>query len=315
MKGKPIYVKQKNALYRRFQKVNCRLSIMMVKLSFVFLKITVLLTPQFINGLNSIQKSKQIMERFLPLNKLLNSRNKLPYSKKRTSYKKSNCHIHALLKQRLKAIELLKSKHKISRLCRALNVSRSTYYNTLNREPSKRDIENQKIRSHLLELYIKYNKRLGVIKLNRRLFVKYGISISLGRVYRLLKSMPLPLMSTVKPSFKAYKHSNDEDGINVLNQEFSPSEPNKVWVSDFTYIKTAKGFRYLCVIMDLFYRKIIAWKLSNRMNSTLILDVFYDAYNVRMPQGNLLFHSDRGSQCRSFKVRTVIDDYYIVQSF
>ena len=67
--------------------------------------------------------------------------------------------------------------------------------------------------------------------------------------------------------------------------------------------------------MDLFSRKIIAWKLSNRMNSTLILDVFYDAYNVRKPQGNLLFHSDRGSQYRSFKVRKVMDEYNVVQSF
>lgn len=127
--------------------------------------------------------------------------------------------------------------------------------------------------------------------------------------------MPLPRMSTVKPSFKASKNNNDEECINVLNQEFRPSEPNKVWVSDFTYIKTSKGFRYLCVIMDLFSRKIIAWKLSNRMNSTLILDVFYDAYNVRKPQGNLLFHSDRGSQYRSFKVRKVMDEYNVVQSF
>ncbi|WP_419178508.1 DDE-type integrase/transposase/recombinase [Erysipelothrix aquatica] len=62
--------------------------------------------------------------------------------------------------------------------------------------------------------------------------------------------------------------------MNFLNQEFSPSEPNKVWVSDFTYIRTPKGLRYLCVIMDLYSRKIIAWRLSNRMNSTLILNVF-----------------------------------------
>ncbi|QIK57046.1 DDE-type integrase/transposase/recombinase [Erysipelothrix sp. HDW6A] len=118
--------------------------------------------------------------------------------------------------------------------------------------------------------------------------------------------MPLARMSTVKPLFKASKHNNDKECINVLNQEFSPSEPNKVWVSDFRYIKTSKGFRYLCVIMVLFSRKISTWKLSNRMNSTLILDVFYDAFNVRKPQGNLLFHSDRGSQYRSFRVRKVM---------
>jgi putative transposase len=51
------------------------------------------------------------------------------------------------------------------------------------------------------------------------------------------------------------------------------------------------------------------------MNSTLILNVFYDAYSTRKPQGNLLFHSDRGSQYRSFKVRKVMDEYNVVQSF
>ena len=106
----------------------------------------------------------------------------------------------------------------------------------LNLAPSKRDIENQTIRSCLLELYIKYNKRLGAIKLNRRLFVEYGISISLGRVYRLLKSMPLPRMSTVKPSFKASKNNNDEECINALAHDFSVPKRFNMTKHDWTRV-------------------------------------------------------------------------------
>ncbi|WP_370456903.1 DDE-type integrase/transposase/recombinase [Erysipelothrix sp. HDW6B] len=83
--------------------------------------------------------------------------------------------------------------------------------------------------------------------------------------------MSLPRTSTDKPSFKASQHTNNGESINCLSQEFSPSEPNKLFVSDFTYIKTSKGFRYHCVIMDFYSRKIIVLKLSNRMNSTLNL--------------------------------------------
>lgn len=194
-------------------------------------------------------------------------------------------------------------------------MNRSTYYNHLNHVPSCRELENQDIRFKLLELYIKYHKRLGAIKLNRRLYVEYDICISLGRVYRLLKSMNLPKMSTIKPKFKYKSDVANLDYNDHLNQEFNVLSPNKVWVSDITYIKTSKGFNYLCIIIDLFSRKVISWKISTRMTYILLCDTLVDVYNLRLPNNKVMIHSNRGSQYISFEFRKLIDQYNVVQSF
>ncbi len=76
----------------------------------------------------------------------------------------------------------------------------------------------------------------------------YRINISTGRVYRLMNQMNLPKMSTVKPFRHKSKSASDENCENILNQKFNPTSPNKVWCCDFTYIKVAGRFYYLCVI-------------------------------------------------------------------
>ena len=92
----------------------------------------------------------------------------------------------------------MSGEHKITTLCRVLNVNRSTYYKYINHKESKREQENKYIRSCILELYAKSNKRLGADKMKTCLKRDYRINISVGRVYRLMKPMNLPKMSTVK---------------------------------------------------------------------------------------------------------------------
>lgn len=151
---------------------------------------------------------------------------------------------------------MLSGEHKITTLCRVLNVNRSTYYKYINRKESKREQENKYIRSCILELYAKTNKRLGADKMKTCLKRDYRINISAGRVYRLMKAMNLPKMSTVKPFVHKSKTVSDEECKNILSQKFNPSKPNKVWVCDFTYIRAAGRFYYLCAIIDLFSRKL-----------------------------------------------------------
>ncbi len=79
--------------------------------------------------------------------------------------------------------------------------------------------------------------------------------------------------------------------INFVTDAF-----NKVWVSDITYIQTEQGWAYLCIIIDLFSRKIVAWECNNRINNGLGMHTFSKAYWQRSPQKGLIFHSDRGSQ-------------------
>ncbi|NBI03388.1 IS3 family transposase, partial [bacterium C-53] len=83
----------------------------------------------------------------------------------------------------------------------------------------------------ILHIYADYDKRLGAYKVQYILKRDYGISISVGRVYRLMRSMELPKMSTVKPR-PSWRRMDNGECHNRLLQQFSQDAPNLVWVSD-----------------------------------------------------------------------------------
>lgn len=116
-----------------------------------------------------------------------------------------------------------------------LHVNRSTNYNFINKKPSKRGIENQYFRKLLFEIYMKAKKIIGTRAFKIILLRDYGINISEGRILRLLKSMTLTKISTLKPRFQT-NNSPIFSSDNLLKQEFNPKSPNQVWTTDLTYI-------------------------------------------------------------------------------
>lgn len=195
-----------------------------------------------------------------------------------------------------------------------LKVNRSTYYKHFSSEPAPRTLENQELRSKILQIYSCSKKRLGCAKIKVVLLRDYGIHISAGRVYRLMREMQLPKMSTVKPNIPKIKDYLPHC-INHLEQKFNPPAPNQVWVSDITFIKISGGFVYLCAIMDLFSRKIIAYRVHHKMDSPFVIQTLKQALNKRKPASSILFHSDRGSQYTSSDFRKFCDQNHITQSF
>ena len=89
----------------------------------------------------------------------------------------------------------------------------------------------------------------------------------------------------------------------------------QIWCSDITYIKTGRSFSYLCVIIDLFSRKVISYNVSNSMSSQLVIDTLDYAVKTRNPQNPVLFHSDQGVQYTSELTRKFCDEHNLVQSF
>ena len=166
----------------------------------------------------------------------------------------------------------------------------------------------------ILQIYADYNKRLGAYKITYVLQRDYGINISVGRVYRLMRTLQLPRMSTEKP-FRNYRHKNNGECTNHLHQEFNQRCPNIVWFSDFTYIRVAGKWYYLCIVMDLFSRKVIAWNISAKPDVDLVMTAFKKAYDKRNRPKGLMFHSDRGSQYTAFAFRQLLDSLNVVQSF
>lgn len=98
---------------------------------------------------------------------------------------------------------------------------------------------------------------------------------------------------------------------NLLNRQFTISEPNRVWVSDITYVWTTDGWMYLAVVIDLFSRRVIGWSMNHRMNRFLVMDALRMAIWRRHPAAGLIFHSDRGSQYCSHDMRQLLKDYNI----
>lgn len=123
-------------------------------------------------------------------------------------------------------------------------------------------------------------------------------------------------MSTVKP-LKASKTKGEENGvcINVLSQKFEQAAPNLAWICDFTYIRVGSVFYYLCAIMNLFARKIIAYKISRHLDTKLALDTLDAAVAVRGCSNGIIFHTDRGCQFTSLRFRKHLEMLGMVQSF
>lgn len=83
---------------------------------------------------------------------------------------------------------------------------------------------------------------------------------------------------------------------NLLNRNFQPDAPNRVWTSDITYIQTDAGWLYLAVVLDLHSRQVVGWSMQPHMQSSLVTDALKMVWFRRRPEPGLIFHSDRGSQ-------------------
>lgn len=130
-----------------------------------------------------------------------------------------------------------------------------------------------------------------------------------------MKEMNLPKMSTAKPPKS--KSSTEEVGVctNLLAQQFNQPAPNLVWVCDFTYVRVGTRFYYLCVILDLYARKVIACRGGKRIDHFLAIDTLRDAVQYRGVSKGVMFHTDLGCQFTSSDFRKEIDSLHMIQSF
>lgn len=117
-----------------------------------------------------------------------------------------------------------------------------------------------------------------------------------------------------KPTFKRNIASNDLECPDLIKRNFKADAPNKAWVSDITYVKLNGKFAYICVIIDLFARKVIAYTSRQNMKKELVMDTLLKALKRNFPK-DVIFHSDRGSQYTSKQFRQMIDQYDLKQSF
>lgn len=143
-----------------------------------------------------------------------------------------------------------------------------------------------------------------------------GVRVGKGRVQKLMQLHGI--FGKGKRRFRVTTDSAHDLPIssNLLDRQFTVSEPDKVWVGDITYIPTDEGWLFLAVVIDLFSRQVVGWSMHERMKSDLVINALRMARFRRHPgkESGLLFHSDRGSQYASFDFRQVLQGYGITSS-
>jgi len=141
-----------------------------------------------------------------------------------------------------------------------------------------------------------------------------GIRCGKNRIARLMRLHGIA--AKMKRRFKITTHSRHNLPVaeNLLNRQFAVDRPNKVWLSDITYIQTQEGWLYLSAVLDLYNRQVIGWSMNDRLTQDLVLNALAQALGRRTPEADAIFHSDRGSQYAGHAFRDVLRNHDFVQS-
>ena len=196
-------------------------------------------------------------------------------------------------------------------VCRAFGILRSSYYR---HHCVKKRVNHNRLllKAHVIKAFKQSRGALGSRGIRDTL---RNQSIGIGRylVRKLMQEAGL-----ISKQLKAHRYKKLEsehlDIPNVLSREFKPTEPNKVWTGDITYIWTGKGWSYLAIVLDLYARRVVGWSFSERPDKELVIRALDEAWHRRGKPSGVIFHSDQGSQYNSILFRQKLDLYQIDQS-
>jgi transposase InsO family protein len=142
-----------------------------------------------------------------------------------------------------------------------------------------------------------------------------GYHVSEKMVTELMREMGLySVRAAAKKNYYIQTKLEKKTKPNVLNRRFNASKPNKAWVGDVTCFKLGEKYYFICVIIDLFSRKVIAYRVSRGNSTQLVSATFRQAIEDRKPTGKLIFHSDRGTPYVSNTFRKLLRTHNTVQS-
>ncbi len=221
---------------------------------------------------------------------------------------------------RRKRLEILARLHEqfeqysVHELCEALNISRGTFYNHIFRKADRAEYlqRQQELMLQVQRIFDDSQQRFGAEKI-RVVLAENGIRVGKKRIRQIMQE--LDLISIRENAKSNYQSRQEYLKRNLVNQEFRVTRPNEIWASDITYFKI-KGYAvYLCVIIDLFSRKVVGYRVSRKCSTHLVTATFKDAFRVRGNPTDLTFHGDRGGQYISDTFYKLLQQGGVKQSF
>ncbi|KPG96024.1 transposase [Pseudomonas sp. RIT-PI-q] len=201
----------------------------------------------------------------------------------------------------------------IRRLCLTLKVHPSGYYAWLSEPKSARAKDDQRLLGLIKHSWLESGGVYGYRKIHDDLR-EVGKSCGRHRVARLMRLEGLRSQTGYRRRTGKYGGKPAVASPNLLKRQFDVREPNKVWVTDITYIRTYEGWLYLAVVLDLFSRQIIGWSMKSHMTSDVAIDALLMAVWRRKPKQEVMIHSDQGSQYSSSDWRSFLKANNLVAS-
>ena len=195
--------------------------------------------------------------------------------------------------------------HGVESICKVLPIAPSTYYEAKAREadwirlpPRARhdEVLRVEIRRVWKENFEVYGARKVWRQLNRE-----GIPVARCTVERLMGSMGIRGAVRGRRARTTVANPADSRPLDLVKREFTASRPNQLWVADFSFVATWRGFVYVAFVIDVFSRMIVGWRVSSSMSAELPLDALEQALWAREVSERLIHHSDRGSQYLSIR--------------
>jgi len=214
---------------------------------------------------------------------------------------------------RFQFIDKHRDVYPITLMCQVLAVSPSGYYAWRNRPVCQRKMADAQLLNKIKKIFEQSRQTYGSPRMHA-ILRKQGIRCGSKRVARLMRQAKLKVKR--KRSYKVTTQSNHKLPVapNLLNQQFTATQPNQVWLVDITYIATAEGWLYLAAVLDLYSRRIVGWSMQPTLNRKLVLSALDMALKLRNPPAGLVHHSDRGSQYASRDYQAMLATYELLPS-
>ena len=195
-------------------------------------------------------------------------------------------------------------------MCAVLEISPKTYYKYRNKEDP--DYYDYLI---IKEIFDDSKGTYGYRRIVEGLKIKYGVVINRKKVLRIMKKYNL-IPEYYRKAKKKNKNTRIEENVksDMLKRDFDTKNPNKVWITDITYLIFKGARAYLSTILDLYGRKAIAYQISKSNDNKLVMDTLNQAIAKQKDVQGLIIHSDQGFQYTSYEYKAICESNGILIS-
>ena len=197
-------------------------------------------------------------------------------------------------------IEAENAHHAVSRLARVLGVARAGCYPWAGRALSQRAAADQALTLQIRQIHARSRGTYGAPRVHAELRLRLDVHVGRKRVARLMRDHGLQGIHRRRRHGSTRRDPTAIPAPDLVERNFLPPEPDRLWVADITQQRTGEGWLYLAVVLDAFSRRVVGWSMADHLRTELVLDALDMAIAQRNPTTGLVHHSDHGCQYTSF---------------